>query len=90
MGQSAACLGIGIEVLPSAALDLGSVVQVVREKLYRRLHKELPYKLAIKLTQSEILRDGSPLFHFTILCPSEAVGDTLQRQPPQHTPRILE
>ncbi len=49
-------------------------MQVVREKLYRRIHKELPYRLDIKLTQSDVLKDGSSLFHYTILCPSEAVS----------------
>lgn len=53
-------------------------MQVVREKLYRRIHKELPYRLDIKLTQSEVLRDGSSLFHYTIICPSEAVSLTFK------------
>ena len=38
------------------------------------MHKELPYRLDIKLTQSDVLKDGSSLFHYTIICPSEAVS----------------
>ena len=51
-----------------------TMLQVVREKLYRRVHRELPYRLDVKLTQSDVLKDGSSLFHYTIFCPSEQVS----------------
>lgn len=47
--------------------------QVVREKLFKRLYKELPYEMETSLVSFKHLRDGSLRCELTVWVPNERV-----------------
>lgn len=48
--------------------------QVVREKIFRRLRSELPYRLSVDVLESRQFPDGSLLVKQEILVPTETVS----------------
>ena len=51
-------------------------VQIVREKLFKRLYKELPYRLDIVDAAVNVHRDGSIRVEKHIMVPDRNVSDT--------------
>lgn len=48
-------------------------VELVREKFYKRLNKELPYRIEIQLLESDISKDGAFFFDIMVRVPNERV-----------------
>ena len=51
-----------------------NALQVVREKVFRRLRQELPYEIDVVPKSYEVLKDGSLLFRHNIIVPTESVS----------------
>ena len=50
------------------------LLQVVREKVFQRMHKELPYTIRLRHALTRILEDNSVRLEYELLVPHEGVG----------------